>query len=277
MTPSGKRVALVLGGGGLKGLAHLGVIRVLEALKVEVDEYIGVSVGAVIGALAAGGMRFNGMLRLWNTLRRDQILDLNSLDVMIRGTRAPSLYRGQKLHDWLRAHLPRGDFSTLSKPLYVGTVELNTGVTVYWGAPGFTACPVHEAVLASCAIPGLFPPRRIGGYHYIDGATVDSLPVGLAIAHRCDAIVAVHLQYLDFTTARPVHDEGVVSIIGRASTIIGHTMADRALGRYPEAPIVVIRPRVADHGVLEFAGADRLLREGLRAAHRVLAGHPLLV
>jgi NTE family protein len=276
MTPSGKRVALVLGAGGMKGLAHVGVLKVLETLRIEVDEYIGASVGAIIGALAAGGMRADDIARLWNRLRRQPLLDFNSLGLIAKGAQAPSLYQGRKLRAWLKAHLPGGDFTALPKPLYVCAVELNTGVPVVWGNPGFTACPVHEAVYASCAIPGIFPPRKIGDFHFIDGAVVDPLPVGVAVGHGCGAIVAVNLQYLDYTAARPVQDAGVVSILGRANTIVGHTMSEMALTRHAGAPILLIRPRVADHGVLEFAGATHLVKEGMRAAMKALTGNPLL-
>jgi len=276
MTPSGKRVALVLGAGGMKGLAHVGVLRVLESMKVEVDEYIGCSVGAVLGALAAAGRTSGDILRLWSTVRREQIMDFNSFGLLSEGIKTRSLFRGDRLRAWLAAHLPAGDFTTLRKPLYVVSVELNSGVTCVWGAPGFTACPIADAVYASCAIPGLFPPRKIGDFHFIDGATADSLPVGVAAAHGCGAILAVNLQYLDYTAARPVQDAGLVSIIGRANTIMGHTMARMSLERYAGAPIIEIRPRVSGHGVLDFAGAEHLVREGMRATMRALGGNPLL-
>jgi len=260
----------------MKGIAHVGVLKVLESQKIEVDEYIGASVGAIIGALAAGGMTADRMIRLWQGIRRDQILDFNSLGLLVHGAQVQSLYRGKKLREWLNAHLPGGDFTCLLKPLYVCAVELNSGVQVVWGSPGFTACPVREAVYASCAIPGIFPPRQIGDYWFIDGATVDSLPISVAAAHRCDVILAVNLQYLDYTRARPVQDAGVVSIIGRANTIMGHAMSELTLGRHAGAPLVVIAPHVADHGVLEFADATHLFKEGVRAAMRALAKTSLL-
>jgi NTE family protein len=252
------------------------VLRVLESMKVEVDEYIGCSVGAVIGALAASGRTSGEILRLWSTIRREQILDLNSLGLLSEGPRVQSVYRGERLRAWLAAHLPAGDFTALRKPLYVASVELNSGVTCVWGAPGFMGCPVADAVYASCAIPGIFPPRKIGDFYFIDGATADSLPVRVAVAHQCGAILAVNLQYLDYTSTRPVQDAGLVSIIGRANTILGHTLSRLTLERHAAAPIVEIRPRVSGHGVLDFSGAEHLVREGMRAAMRALEGSPLL-
>ena len=276
MTPSGKRVALVLGAGGLKGLAHVGVLRVIESLKIEVDEYVGCSVGAVVGALAAGGMSAEGMLRLWGSIRPEQFLDFNSVGLMARGAKVRSLYRGERLRAWIDAHLPEGDFASLRKPFYACSVELNSGVQVVWGASGFTACPVRDAVYASCAIPGLFPPQRIGDFHFIDGATVESLPIGVAVSHGCRAIIAVNLQHLDYTLVKPVQDAGLVSILGRANTIVGHTMSKHLLALHADAPVIEVRPRVAQHGVLEFEGVERLVKEGMRAAMRALGGSPLL-
>lgn len=276
MTLTGKRVALVLGGGGMKGLAHVGVIKVLEGMGIEVDEYIGVSVGALIASLAAGGMSADAMMRLGTSIRREDFLDYNFFSLLLHGTRVPSLYRGKKFHDWVRRTLPADDFARLQKPLYVSTVELNTGVGVVWGSPGFTAVPVHDAVYASCAIPGIFPPKRIGDYYFIDGAMVESLPLGVAVAHRCDVIIAVHLQYLDYTMARHVEGQGMISILGRSITIMAHGMTEVAMSQYTSAPLIVIRPRVADHGVLDFANTDQLVKEGIRAARRALDRHPLL-
>jgi NTE family protein len=276
MTPSGKRVAVVLGGGGMKGLAHVGVIKVLEALGVRADEYIGSSVGSLIAALAAGGMKADDMMRLGSSIRREEFLDDDFLRLLLLRSRVRSLFRGKKFHDWLRRSLPVDDFARLAVPLYAVSVEINTGVTVVWGSPGFTDCPVHDAVYASCAVPGVFPPKRIGDYHFIDGAVSESLPVSVAVAHRCDAIIAVNLQYLDYTMARPVQDEGVISILGRANTINGHAQTELRLEQYASAPIILVRPRVADHGMLDFTNMDLLVKEGIRAAKRTLTGHPLL-
>lgn len=276
MTLSGKRVGLVLGGGGMKGLAHVGVIKVLEGMGVDVDEYVGVSVGALIASLAAGGMSADAMMRLGASIHREDFLDYNFFSLLLHGARAPSLYRGKKFHDWLRHAMPVDDFTKLRKPLYVSTVELNTGVGVLWGSPGFTAVPVHDAVYASCALPGIFPPKRIGDYYFIDGAMAESIPIAVALAHRCDVIIAVHLQYLDYTMARRVEGQGIISILGRSITIMAHAMTEAAMHQYASAPVILIRPRVADHGVLDFAATDLLVKEGIRAARRALDRHPLL-
>lgn len=276
MTPSGKRVGLVLGGGGMKGLAHVGVVKVLEALNVQVDEYIGVSVGALIASLAAGGMDADAMMRLGGSIRREDFVDTNFLGLLVNPAQVQGLVRGKKFHDWLRRNLPEDDYTKLKKPLYVTSVELNAGVVVVWGSPGFTAVPVHDTVYASCALPGVFPPKRIGDYYFIDGAMAESLPIGVAVSHRCDVIIAVHLQYLDYTMARRVQDQGLISMLGRANTIMGHSMTELTLAQHAGAPVILIRPRVSDHGVLDFHGVDQLVKEGIRAARRALDKHPLL-
>src|SRR5882672_6460985 len=95
----GKKVAVVFGGGGMKGLAHIGALKALHRHGIIPDEYIGTSVGAFIGAMAAGGLSPDQMEDIGLNLRRKDILDYDWMGLLLNRGASRSLYRGKALHD----------------------------------------------------------------------------------------------------------------------------------------------------------------------------------
>jgi len=154
------KVTIVLSGGGLRGMAHVGALKAIRALDIPVHEYIGTSMGSLVCALAAGGMDIEGMERLALDLKSEDILDLRLLHFIRKRLRARSFYEGERLHRYIERVLPIDSFKLLDKPLLVNAVELSRGEEVYWGTEEADDIPVHEAVYGSCALPGVFLPSR---------------------------------------------------------------------------------------------------------------------
>lgn len=269
----GKKVAIVLGGGGTKGLAHIGVLKVLERYGIAPDEYVGTSVGAYIGALAAGGMSAGEIEDVALSLRRGDILDYNWLGLLVHRGRARSLYRGKALHDFIRRTLPVDRFDRLPRPLYVTSVELASAREVIWGMPGYREVPIHDCVVASCAIPGIFPPKRINQHYFVDGSLVDTLPVKVAAYNKADLILAVYLEPRD-AVASGIERKGIAAILQQSQSILSRTLARHNLRYFEREPIVLIQPRVADHGMFEFDHTAEVIRAGEEAAEAALRGHP---
>jgi NTE family protein len=269
----GKKVSVVLGGGGTKGLAHIGVLKVLERYGLTADEYVGTSVGAYIGALAAGGMSAGEIENVALSLRRQDILDYNWLGLLIHRGRARSLYRGKALHDFIRRTLPVDRFDRLPRPLYVTSVELESAREVIWGMPGYREVPIHDCVVASCAIPGIFPPKRINQHYFVDGSLVDTLPVKVAVYNRADLILAVYLEPREAASSG-VEKKGIAAILQQSQSILSRTLARHNLRYFEREPIVLIQPRVADHGMFEFDHTREVIRAGEEAAEAALRGHP---
>src|SRR3989449_3801599 len=125
--------------------------------------------------------------------------------------RPPPLFRREPLDTLLHRLVGDVTFQDLRHRLVVNTVDLNSGMQVFWGLDGLDEVPVKDAVFASCALPGYLPPREIRGRFYMDGATVDNLPVGTARILGSDAIVAVDVSASNALRA-DTQDEGFASV-----------------------------------------------------------------
>lgn len=271
----GKKVTVVLGGGGMKGLAHIGVLKALRDWGIEPDEYIGVSVGSFISALAAGGLTPDEIEDVGLNVRRDDIVDFNWLGLLWKrgGTRA--LWRGKAFHDFVRRKLPVDRFEDLRKPLYMLAVNLTRGEEVIWGMPGLTQVPIHDCVVASCAIPGLYPPKKINRYYFVDGSLVDTLPIKVAVYLNAEIIIGV---YLESTTAgqKMAPPVGMAGALMQSQSILSRTLFQHNLRHFQGAPLVLVSPKVLGRGMFQFEDVAGVIAEGERAAHEALLGHSLL-
>jgi NTE family protein len=176
------RLGLVLGGGAVRGAAHLGVLSVFEREGIAFDVVAGTSVGAVIGAGVAAGLSSSEMLERfraarWTSLARPSwgsklsIVETNPLGELLVGT--------------VRAD----DFADLGLPFAAVASDILTGTTVV-----ITDGPLSEAVIASSAIPAVFEPVRRGDQLLVDGGLTDNLPVSAARSLGADFVVAVDIM-----------------------------------------------------------------------------------
>ena len=124
---SGVKVMLILGGGGIRGLAHIGVLRALEKLGIPISEYGGTSVGAIIAAMAASGMKTSEIEEIGLSLRQNDVFDLNYQGLLTRPSKIPGLCKGEKLKQLIQRVIPVSRFSELQKPLFLGSVDIGNG------------------------------------------------------------------------------------------------------------------------------------------------------
>src|SRR6266571_6841199 len=172
----GTRYTLVLGGGGMKGLAHIGVLQALLERGLRPAQIVASSVGALVGAAWAAGRSIPELHDRAVSLRRRDIFVVAHADMAFKRMRSPALFRREPLDELLDRLVGDLTFEQLQRPLIVNTVDINSGMQVFWGAEGLEDVRVADAVFASCAMPGYLPPREIRGRYYVDGATVDNLP-----------------------------------------------------------------------------------------------------
>lgn len=127
----GPRPWLVLGGGGVKGLAHIGAWRALreEAGRsgLDVEGIIGTSIGALVGACAASGMDWREQQERAQALQRSDILRVHRRAVWVNGVRQPSIFRGKALADYIRRTIPVSSWEDLERPLQVNAVDVGRG------------------------------------------------------------------------------------------------------------------------------------------------------
>ena len=264
-----KRFALVLGGGGLKGFAHIGVLRALQERGLVPSTYAGTSIGALISAAAVGGMSIEEMARRAMALQRRDLFRLNHFGMLRSRIRAQSFYMEEPLRALCRAVSPPGTFDALGTRLLVNTVDVERGVQLVWGRPGLTNVSVADAVYASCALPGFFPPGRVDGRTCIDGGTIDNLPVNIA-ALGVDALIAVDVGNADLTHDTEIANSGFSAIFMRAASIMMHALQQPPLERWPGPPMMLVRPRVGHVSWFSFVHTEEVIREGYRAMREAL-------
>ncbi|WP_043307411.1 patatin-like phospholipase family protein [Pseudomonas sp. ML96] len=180
-----KKVALVLGSGGARGYAHIGVIEELEARGYEIGCIAGCSMGAVIGGIyAAGKLR---EYREW-TESLDYLDVLRLLDVSFR----LGAIRGEKVFGKIHEIVGEIDIEQLAIPYTAVATDL-TNQQEIWFQEG---C-LHKAMRASAAIPSLFTPVMQGSRMLVDGGLLNPLPIVPVVSSHCDLVVAVNLNSLN--------------------------------------------------------------------------------
>ena len=218
----GRRIALVLGGGGLKGFAHIGVLRALEERGIVPDLYAGTSIGALIAAAHLGGTPIDQLQTRAEALRKRDLFRINHIGMLLERMRSPSIYLEEPLRALCAGAIPDVTFAELPKRLFVNTVDVDRGARVVWGLPGLEDVSVREAVYASCALPGFFPPGRVGDRTCIDGGVVDNLPVSVA-AQFADLVIAVDVGSSD-QSRRDATSVGFAGTYMCAATMMMHAL-----------------------------------------------------
>ncbi len=190
------RTAFVLGGGGVLGSAEVGMLRALADRQIIPDVVIGSSVGALNGAFFAAdpsAANVERMVEMWTSLSERGVFGgslLGQITTLARhGTHLHGNQRLRKLLDDLLGGAAFEDL-TVRFECVASCVER---ATAQW----FTSGPVTDAVLASCAVPGLLPAVEIGGEHYLDGGLVESVPVGRAVGLGAQSIFVLQVGRLE--------------------------------------------------------------------------------
>jgi NTE family protein len=267
----GRRVAIVLGGGGLKGFAHVGVLRALEERGIAPQVYAGTSIGALMAAAAAGGMPNEEMAKRSMSLRRRDLFRINHFGMLMERMRSPAVYLEEPLRDLCRMVVPLAKFNQLPKRLLVNTVDAERGTQVVWGLPGLDDAWVHDAVYASCALPGLFPPGRVGGRTCFDGGVIDNLPANIASVGM-DLVVAVDVGTADRVLMPDLHSQGFAMVYVRAASIMMYALQQFPLDHWNGPPMILIRPKLSGRR-FDFGNAEAHIDEGYRAAMKALDGY----
>lgn len=268
-----RRIALVLGGGGMKGFAHIGVLRALEEANVQPTCYAGTSIGALLAAAYVGGMSLDEMERRALSLRKRDLFRINHVGMLFERMRSPSIYLEEPLRALCMAAIPGVTFDKLPVPLLVNTVDVERGTQVVWGLPGLRDVRVDDAVYASCALPGFFPPGRVDGRLCIDGGTIDNMPVAIAAQHS-DAVIAIDVGSSDLSHNTDASAQGFAATYMRAATVMMHALQLSPLKEWTSPPMFLVRPRLGHVGWLSFSHTAEVIAEGYRAAREALEQLP---
>src|SRR5689334_7875903 len=190
-------IGLALSGGAARGFAHIGVLRTLEAHGIRPDVITGTSIGAAIAGVFAAG-QLDGFEAWARNLTRRRVFGY--LDFSLAGS---GLIGGDRLFTRLEAALGDLTFEELPVRMAAVATELRTNHEIW-----ITRGRLADALRASCALPGIFPPSRIGGRWLMDGALVNPLPISAARALGARLVIAVNLNADNFGRGTIIQDHG---------------------------------------------------------------------
>ena len=277
------KIGLALGGGGARGLAHIGVLKILEELRVPIDYIAGTSSGAIVGGMYAAGLspdqieaRITGID--WDDMLSDRLArrdlsyrrkqnDRNYLfpvELGMRGLRPifpRGLIAGQKVGFFLRSATLRAagitNFDRLAVPFRAVATDIETGAAVVLGSGDLS-----EALQASMAIPGIFSPMEIGGHLLVDGGMSSNVPVDVVRAMGADIIIAVNIS-APLLNRKSL--ESIVDISDQTLSLLSLKTNQQQLERL-RGDDILITPDLAAIGTMEFERSAEAVAAGMTAA-----------
>lgn len=273
------KIGLVLGGGGSRGLAHLGVLEVLVRESIPIDLMVGTSMGGIVAVLFALGYPPAEIAKGMFALQSNSFIDTVQM-MTSRG-------RQRRARAYFAEVLENKTFADLSIPVVLMAVDMLHGQEV-----PLAEGPLLEAVLASSAVPGAFPPVKHNEMELADGGVIDSLATHVAYEHGADRVIAVDV-YPPLEKDNPWTDPlsavmgfqlpNVVSTSGnghnkiptaaasmwRSVRVMTWYLHQQRLAMHP--PHVLLQPNVAAYGSLDFKDIEGPRRAGLEEAESHLA------
>ncbi|PJF41916.1 MAG: hypothetical protein CUN55_10960 [Phototrophicales bacterium] len=272
MSASTPKIGLVLGGGGSRGIAHIGVLDVLQDANIHIDFIVGTSMGGIIGALFAAGIDPDIMA--------ERISDLVGGNLFVRNAFSARA-RQAMVRKYLEPILADKTFADLNIPLTVMAVDVIHGQEI-----SLNEGELIPALLATSAVPAVFPTVEINGLVLADGGVIDSLATHVGYAQNPDILIAVDV-YPPLENDTSWHDPlsdimgfasplslfsindmpSMLASIWRSVRIMTWYLHEKRLQEYP--PHILLRPAVESYGSLDFrdlegplvAGADAMLEQ----------------
>jgi len=240
---------IALSGGGARGFAHLGILKAFIENGLAPDIISGVSAGAIVGAFYANGYQPDEILEMFIEKRLFQLIRLT---IPKEGLLKPAGF-----NELFNEYLKINDFSNLKIPLFIAATNINTGKIEY-----FSQGRLDEKIFASCSIPILLNPVRIGNQTYVDGGVVDNLPVK-PLKGKCRKIIGINVNPL-------YEDSRVKGIVHIAERIFYLNIVSNSREHIPDCDLYIEPQRLKGYGIFEISKAREMYEIGYLAAKEVL-------
>ena len=241
------KVVLVLGAGGARGMAHVGVIEVLEKNGIPIDYIIGCSAGAIVGALYASEGNSARVKEILMPVRRNELLEISYTSLW------NGLSDGSGMRRFLQEHLAEKNFSSLKIPLMVVATDLHYGQLIK-----INSGDVVSAVHASAALPLVFQPVTWQGRTLVDGGVLDPVPAQFARQMNTKLVIAVDVSEV-LPSSLPTNLLGVA----KRSMEITYAALSRDGSQYAD---IVIRPKVGHTWIFDDQQNEQNYMAGKHAA-----------
>jgi NTE family protein len=273
-----KRIGLALGGGGARGLAHIGVLRVLEREKIPIDLIVGTSIGALVGGAFACGISPDELRKRVDAYLNSTEFQSSAMKAFETAHAKGELGLTEKIQGYLRncfyliqamfkpGILPNEDFQTTIN-YFIPDIQIEETRILFRAVATdlvsgkeiiFSKGPLRQAVMASCAVPGAIAPLKEGERLLSNGGIICLVPSSVARQEGVDIVISVAVD-------RCIGSEelrNVVDVYYRVSEIMGEKLKDYELA---EADVVIL-PEVGDLHWSNFSQAMDLIDEGEKAA-----------
>ena len=278
------RIGLVLGGGGARGAAHIGVLKELERYRVPVDAVAGTSMGAIVGGLYASGLSVTELEELVSSLdwaaalsddpprkylsfrrKQDDAQYPINLELGLREDELllpMGVIQGQKLDLLLReltidvAHI--SDFDDLPIPFRAIASDIEHGEAYVMGQGDLA-----QAIRASMSVPGVLAPARIDDRLLVDGGIVGNLPIDVMRSMGVDIIIAVDVEFPMYSAEEL---DSVLAVSEQMLTILIHKETERQIATLTDQD-VLIRPELGTFASSDFGGITAAIEPGVIAAN----------
>lgn len=261
-------VAFVLEGGGSYGASQVGMLNALLDAGIVPDLVVGTSVGALNGALLASRLdlrrSLDDMERMWRGLRRRDVLPLrpHRAASALAGRRA-GLVANDGLGRVIDRWLPVTRLDDLVLPFAAVATDIHSGVPVVMRAGA-----ARQALLASSALPGVFPPVSVGGRQLVDGGVTANFPVDIAVQ-----LGATQVYALPTAVTAPGRLSGPLALLQRASDVLVERASRRAIESAGRAVTVHVLPAPStDRSMFDFGGTGELMAAGYDLTRSFLRG-----
>lgn len=298
-------VALVLGSGGARGIAHVGVLKAMHEHRIAADMVVGTSIGAFVGGLYAAGVSLRTMEKISTSVDKKTFARLFFPKFF-----GPGMIDNARMLNFIGELVGDIKIEDLDLPFSAVTTDFITGRDVV-----IDRGPLKEAILASMALPAIFPPVRIGGTFYIDGGLSNPLPLGLPVAMGAKSVIAVNVspdprritkrvqkrrlkelrslagrlpemltqrggstgrffarssvgRVLSRQNEEREFSPSMLNVIAQSILISTHSLIRQSLQQHP--PHLLIEPKIGDFELLEFSRGAEIMRRGYEEASRVL-------
>ncbi|MGB5323728.1 patatin-like phospholipase family protein [Lutimonas sp.] len=253
-----KKLGLVLSGGGVRGVAHIGAIKALLEYGIEPDIVSGSSAGSVVGALYCNGYSPEQMMEFF---KQTPLFHINKFAFS-----KPGFIDTDKFYNDFKKFFSHDDFSRLKKKLFVTTVDMCEGELKV-----FESGQLIRPLLASSAFPGLFSPVAIDHILYADGGILDNFPIA-PLLDRCDVVIGVYASPLSRIEANGLKYS--VNVLERAIRI---NYSKRSHAKFKHCQLLINPLELVKFGLLDVGKLEEIFQIGYESACEAISKMDSLV
>ncbi|RKT00872.1 patatin-like phospholipase family protein [Chryseobacterium defluvii] len=234
-------IGLTLSGGGMRGIAHIAVLKALEEYNLKPHIISGTSAGSIIGAFYSLGKTPDEMIEI---VKQTTFFSRSYLRLSKNG-----IFSSSFILKLFRDHFPEDNFSILKIPVYVAATELTHGIVDF-----FSEGKLFEPLLASSSVPFVLPPVRIGEKLYVDGGVLDNLPIE-PIIDKCDLLIASHVNSISYDELKNM------SLMKEFDRILHLAIAKSVYSKAKSCDIFLDPPKMTKFSLFNKRNLDEMFRE----------------